>query len=180
MRKVVKYTLLFVLLWHTNCWGHNTNFTEIFSGPEDYVGVWGEYFFGFYPKVEISYNNGEYTFIVVADDNDGSTIVETRKIHNGIIYITEKAYDDREKLDRQGYRGISEERSYKADSGYPKSGTFYYDKEIIRRTYSIKITEDGVVLELISIHSDYFLYGRKTYAETDTDRDETTILEKKK
>jgi tetratricopeptide (TPR) repeat protein len=140
------------------------------NGPNRFDGVWGEKstinLDRFYPVVEILYDKNEYSFRIM--DESIQNIIEEKNVAKGIEFVYEVVFDKQPELRRQGYTHYYEDRNNNADPGYPTTGRYNYDKEIVRYTESITIEGNEVVQRYLKIHTDYYLNGQKTYADTET------------
>lgn len=135
------------------------------SKSAKFVGKWGSG--GSNWLVEISYDGGSYHFkLNTSNDYTRSVISENS---NEVIYTWEWKIDHSIELRKKGWRCYSDERNNDADPGYPTSGRYEYDREVVLYTESISLQDSGPLLKGIKKHCYYYLQGILTYAETNTD-----------
>lgn len=106
--------------------------------------------------VEIQYITGEFSIKI---NTDGK--YEVKKVNDSsydIIYYLNKSQSEKFVDDCDSH----------ADSGYPTRGKYYYNSW--EATHYERLTLTGKVprLKLYKQHTEYFLYGQKTYSETTT------------
>lgn len=140
------------------------------NGPNRFIGVWGEKSTinpnKFFPVVEILYDKNEYSFKIL--DESCQNVIEEKIVANGIEFVYEVVFDKQPELRKRGYTHYYGDRNNNADPGYPTTGRYNYDKEIVRYTESITIEGNEVVQRYLKIHTDYYLNGQKTYADIET------------
>jgi len=130
-----------------------------------FVGKWKLRRLGWY--VDISFSNGRYSFNLNPDII--KEIVEFQETSNGIVFTYVEKFDKRPELNRKGLRYYYDERDNKADPGYPTSGRYEYDREIVYYTTSITLSNKAPVWKMIKMHTYYYLGTALTYADVDTD-----------
>ena len=137
------------------------------SGPNRFNGIWGRRndVTKFTPLVEITYNNG-YSFKLI--DEFHQNIIERKDNSSGVEYTFEKVFDKQPELRQKGFTHYYDDRDGNADSEYPTTGRYNYDKEIVQYTEAIIIEGNDVIWKHLKIHTDYYLNGQKTYAETES------------
>ncbi len=131
----------------------------------NFVGKWRLGKLGWY--VDISFSNGRYSFYLNPDII--KEIVEFQETSNGIVFTYVEKFDKRPELNRKGWRYYYDERDNKADPGYPTSGRYEYDREVVYYTASITLSDKAPVRKMIKMHTYYYLGTALTYADTDTD-----------
>lgn len=149
------------------------------NGPNKFNGIWGiwsTYTGKFTSIVEISANNNGHSFSIT--DDYRQNIVEKKDNPNGIEYTYKIIFDKQPELRKKGWTHYYDDRDNYADPGYPTTGTYNYDKEIVHYTESITIEKNDVVLKYLKIHTDYYLNGQKTYADTETNWLTPEVLDK--
>ena len=132
-----------------------------------FVGKWRLGQMGWY--VDISYINGRYSFNL--NPNIISDVVDFQETSNGIIFTYVEKFDKRPELIKKGWRNYVDDRDNRADPGYPTTGQYKYDREVVYYTVSIHLSDDAPIYELTKIHTFYYLGSTLTYADTDTDLD---------
>lgn len=140
------------------------------NGPNRFVGTWGTWYEGkFSPDVDISYNNGGYSFQIMSTyyTNEPIFMVESTSA-NEIVFNFNSVYNRREELRKKGLSYYYDDCDYNADQGYPQSGRYYYNLEKCYHKLSYAIEGGRVILKYLMIHTDYYLNGQKTYADTET------------
>lgn len=130
-----------------------------------FVGRWGSDSSNW--LVEISYNGGSYSFKLNISNDYTRTVISEKS--NEVIYTSEWKIDHSPELRKKGWRCYYDERDNNADPGYPTSGRYEYDREVIIYTESISLHDAGPLLKGIKMHCFYYLQGTLTYAETSTD-----------
>ncbi len=130
-----------------------------------FVGKWKWGEGGWY--VDISFSNGRYSFIL--NPNIIKEIVDFQETSNGIVFTYVVKYDKRPELNRKGWEYYYDERDNNADPGYPTSGRYKYDREVVYYTASITLSDKAPVRKMIKMHTYYYLGTALTYADTDTD-----------
>lgn len=131
-----------------------------------FVGKWKlRDFPGWY--VDISFSNGRYSFNLNPDKI--TEIVEFQETSNGVVFTYVEKFDKRPELNRKGWRYYYNERDNNADPGYPTSGRYEYDREVVYYTASITLSDMAPVRKMIKMHTYYYLGTALTYADTDTD-----------
>ncbi len=130
-----------------------------------FVGKWKLGRLGWY--VDISFSNGRYSFDLNPDII--KEIVDFQETSNGIVFTYVEKFDKRPELNRKGWRYYYDERDNKADPGYPTSGRYEYDREVVYYTASITLSNNAPVHKMIKMHTYYYLGTALTYADTDTD-----------
>lgn len=144
----------------------NSTENETESGNSaKFVGKWKLGRLGWY--VDISFSNGRYSFNLNPDII--KEIVEFQETSNGIVFTYVEKFDKRPELNRKGWRYYYDERDNKADPGYPTSGRYEYDREVVYYTASITLSDKAPVRKMIKMHTYYYLGTALTYADTDTD-----------
>ncbi len=144
----------------------NSTENETESGNSaKFVGKWKLGHLGWY--MDISFNNGRYSFNLNPDLI--GEIVEFQETSNGIVFTYVEKFDKRPELNRKGWRYYYDERDNKADPGYPTSGRYEYDREVVYYTASIALSDKAPVRKMIKMHTYYYLGTALTYADTDTD-----------
>lgn len=136
------------------------------NGPIRYVGKWGiwsSYIKEYSPMVEISYSNNKFIFNPIGDGK----IVEKKESETRIEYVVERIYDKRDELRKKGWTHFYDDCDNNADPGYPTTGTYKYDRDISRVTFTFFIENNNVFRKVLRFHSDYYFKGQKTYAETE-------------
>ncbi len=116
-------------------------------------GKWGYSFNRQQWLIDVGNENGKYT--VKVNPSYGASV---RKIDD---YTFEETTS---KTVNEG-QTYYDDCDYKAERGYPTSGTYYYDS--YRSTFYSRITLNGSVpnVWLYKIRTEYFLKGKKTYSE---------------
>lgn len=139
------------------------------NGPNRFVGTWGRWYEGeFTPNVEISYNGSGYSFRVVGFYANQSNFSVESQSANEIIFTYTSVFDKRDELRKKGWTKYYDDCNGYADPGYPQSGKYYYNEEKVKYRLSYAIEGEMVVLKYLMIHTDYYLNGQKTYADTET------------
>ncbi len=128
-----------------------------------FVGKWKWGKLGWY--VDISFSNGRYSFYLNPDEV--KEIVEFQETSNGIVFTYVEKFDKRPELNRKGWQYYYDERDNNADPGYPTSGEYKYDREVVYYTASITLSDKAPVLKMIKMHTYYYLGTALTYADTD-------------
>lgn len=138
------------------------------NGPNKFVGTWGvwqSYTGEFSPSVEIRATKNGYSFKLLG--YDGDNVVDQKSSSHEIIYTLEDVHDRRDELRKKGLTHYYDDCDHNADPGYPTYGEYNYDRTVSRFTNSITIEGDKVVQKYLKYHCDYYLKGKKTYAETE-------------
>lgn len=144
-------------------------FNENDSGENNsakYAGKWGH---GNSWYVEIAYNNGRYNFKLNRSLSVYENIMDINEKSDEIIYTSIRKIDYSQELRKKGWRSYYKDRNNNADPGYPTSGRYEYDREVIYYTESISLQVSAPVLKGIIMHCYYYLQGQLTYADTSTD-----------
>lgn len=144
--------------------------SRLTNGPNKFVGTWGiwsDYTGMFYPYVEISILSQKLSFKIVGDGEMREKIIEKNESATEIEYTHEVVFDKQPELRKKGFTHYYDERNNNADPGYPTTGNYKYDKEIVRYTESISIVGDKVIHKSLGMHTDYYFNGEKTYADND-------------
>lgn len=142
------------------------------NGPNRFVGTWGTYSdnFRFNKYVDISYDGNSYKFKNIDYGNSkndyGFKIIS--EMSNEIKFEFHTIFDKRDELRNKGWTHYYDDCNYLADSGYPTSGIYKYDYEDVRYTFSISVIDDDVFVNYLELHTDYYLKGQKTYADTES------------
>lgn len=149
------------------------------NGPNRFVGTWGRWYEGkFTPNVEISYNGSGYSFRVVGFYANQSNFSVESQSANEIIFTYTSVFDKRDELRKKGWTKYYDDCNGYADPGYPQSGKYYYNEERCKYRLSFAIEGEKVVKKCMMIHTDYYLNGQKTYADTEMNFAPTFALEK--
>lgn len=144
----------------------NSTENELESGSYvKFVGKWKLRGLGWY--VDISFSNGKYSFNLNPDII--KEVVEFQETSNGIVFTYVEKFDKRPELNRKDLRYYYDERDNKSDPGYPTSGRYEYDREVVYYTESITLSGKAPVRKMIKMHTYYYLGTSLTYADTDTD-----------
>lgn len=130
-----------------------------------FVGKWRLGRSGWY--VDISYSNGKYNYNLNTDEIGELTNIQ--EISNGIIFTFIRKFDKRPELRSKGLKFYYNERDNKADAGYPTTGRYEYDREIVYYTESICLSDKAPIRKVIKMQTFYYLGSTLTYADTDTD-----------
>lgn len=117
--------------------------------------------------VDISFNGGRYGYSL--NPNRISEIVEFQENSNGVVFTYVEKIDKRPELIKKGWKYYYNERDNKADPGYPTSGRYEYDREVVYWTVSITLSDDVPIRKYRKMHTYYYLGNMLTYADTDTD-----------
>ena len=136
------------------------------SPSSKYVGKWKRPY-GNSWSVDIRYNDGRYGFILNPSAYDD--ITEIQELSNSLIFTYVSKFDHRSDLSKKGWQYYVDDRDNNADSGYPTSGQYHYDRTVCHYTISISLEGDSPVYKCIKMHSYYYLNGYLTYAETETE-----------
>lgn len=137
------------------------------SDEAKFVGKWRLGKMGWY--VDISYINGRYSFHLNPDII--SDVVDFQETSNGIIFTYVEKFDKRPELRKKGWTNYIDDRDNKADPGYPTTGQYKYDREVVYYTVSIYFSDDAPIYHMTKIHAFYYLGSTLTYADTETDLD---------
>lgn len=138
------------------------------NGPNRFAGIWGywgDYTGEFYPCVEIKVSGKNLSFRIIGDEK----IVEKKESPTEIVFTYEVVFDKQPELRKKGLSHYYNDRDNNADPGYPTTGRYNYDKEIVRYTESFSIEGNSVIRKCLKMHTDYYFNGQKTYADTDRD-----------
>ena len=119
--------------------------------------------------VDITYNEGKYSFNL--NPAEVEEISEFQEVSNGIRFICIQKYDKRAELNRRGWKYYIDDRDNKAAPGYPTTGQYKYDREVVYVTRTITLTGSAPVHRVIMMHTYYYLDGYLTYEDIDTDFD---------
>lgn len=112
-----------------------------------FVGKWqlGSLRLGWY--VDISYSNGKYTFNL---NNDAiGELINYQEISNGVVYTYIKKFDHQPELRKRGWQYYYDDRDNKADAGYPTTGRYQYDREVVYYTESIYLSDKVPIRKMI-------------------------------
>lgn len=175
---------LYATIWHEDSKTYHVTINgktyrcdvPVFSNEEDsdnkssakYVGKWkwgkvGSWY------VDITYNEGKYSFNL--NPGEVEEISEFQEVSNGIRFICIEKYDKRPELNRKGWKYYIDDRDNKAAPGYPTTGQYKYDREVVYVTRTITLTGSAPVHRVIMMHTYYYLDGYLTYEDIDTDFD---------
>lgn len=131
------------------------------------VGKWGfnndgDWF------IDISFKNGEYSFFLnpYSSFSDGE-IVEQNVTATEFIYTKKQETDHRPKMRSKGWNYMYDDCDENADIGFPKTGQYKYDTDVLFSTISISIIGDVPAYSVKKFHSYYYYQGSLTYAETE-------------
>ena len=142
------------------------------NGPNRFAGIWGywsDYTGKFYPYVEIIVSGTSISFRIISDGEMRENIVEKKESPTEIVFTHEVVFDKQPELRKKGWTHYYDDRDNNADPGYPTTGRYNYDKEIVRYTESFSIEGNSVIYKCLKMHTDYYFNGQKTYADTDRD-----------
>ena len=141
-----------------------------------FVGKWGfsgveEWF------VEITYKNGDYSFFLnpYYPYLDGE-VVEKHVTATEFIYTKKSETDYRPQMRSKGWSYMYDDCDKNADIGYPKTGQYKYDKDVLYSTISISMTGTAPTYCVKKFHTDYYYQESLTYAETENLHDKGTQL----
>lgn len=143
-----------------------------------FVGKWGfsgveEWF------VEITYKNGDYSFFLnpYYPYLDGE-VVEKHVTATEFIYTKKSETDYRPKMRSKGWNYMYDDCDKNADIGYPKTGQYKYDKDVMYSTISISLTGNVPTYGVKKFHTYYYYQGTLTYADTDILHSVTQLIRK--
>lgn len=152
------------------------------NGPNRFVGTWGTWWDGeFSPDVEITYDGNGYVLHIVNEyyTRRNNFMVETCS-PTEIVFTFQRVDDKRDELRMKGWTKYYDDCNSQADPGYSQSGRYYYNITKHKHRLSYAIEGNKVVRKYLMIHTDYFLDGQKTYAETEYNWSPATELVKYK
>ena len=131
------------------------------------VGKWGFSSDGDW-YIDISYSNGEYKFFLnpYSSINDGE-IVEQHTTATEFIYTKKQETDHRPQMRSKGWSYMYDDCDKNADIGYPKTGQYKYDTDILYSTISVSLTGVVPTYCVRKFHSYYYYQGSLTYVETE-------------
>ena len=141
-----------------------------------FVGKWGFSSDGVW-FVDISYKNGEYDFFLnpYFPYSDGE-IIERHVTATEFIYTKKSETDYRPEMRSKGWSYMYDDCDKNADIGYPKTGQYKYDKDVLYSTISISLTGSVPTYSVKKFHTDYYYQGSLTYAETESYKGDGTKL----
>lgn len=128
----------------------------------------------YHPVLDVYESDGRYTVTFIGQDIHGGEYRNSTITGYGDTceLMVEVYWDHRSDISKKGWNYYVDDRDDNADSGYPSTGQYQYNTDILRWYYTIDFTQLPLVMKFKKVHTDYYLNGRHTYSETDYSRPE--------
>ncbi len=138
-------------------------------------GIWYQQYADgtLHPMLDVYLSNGRYTVNYLGRDAFGGEFRDAQITGYGdrCDIMVEVYWNHTADLRAKGWTHYVGDRDSNADSGYSAMGQYRYDAAILRWYFTVDLSKLPLEMKFVKLHSDYYLNGSQTYAETEN-RDE--------